>query len=229
MSQNLTVLSAGAVKPALSRLIETFQAETGATIQVSFATAPELLTRISSSASADVLIAPTAVIKKFVEAGTGAPIHRVVLGRIGAGVFVRDEVPLPQLGTVDDFRRALLEADSVVYNQASTGAYLTKLFDRLGIGAAIESKATRYPDFAAVLDHVAKGSGREIGLGATTVIIENQSRGIRFAGPLPAEIQNYTVYEAAAFVDDRRTAASNFLGYIESGAARKLISASGIQ
>jgi molybdate transport system substrate-binding protein len=229
MSQNLMILSAGAVKPALSRLIEMFQAETGATVQVSFATAPELLTRISSNASADVLIAPTAVIQKLLEAGTGAPIRRVMLGRIGAGVFVRDEVPLPQLGTVDDFRRALLEADSVVYNQASTGAYLTKLFDRLGIGAAIESKATRYPDFAAVLDHVAKGSGQEIGLGATTVIIENQSRGIRFAGPLPAEIQNYTVYEAVALVDDRRTAAGNFLGYVESRAARKLISTSGIQ
>jgi molybdate transport system substrate-binding protein len=224
------VLSAGAVKPALSRLIETFQAATGAPVQVSFATAPELLNRILSNASADVLIAPTGVIQKLVEARTGAPIHRVMLGRIGAGVFVRDEVPLPQLGTVDDFRRALLEADSIVYNQASTGTYLEKLFDRLGIGAAIESKATRYPDFAAVLDHIATGSGREIGLGATTVIIENQSRGIRFAGPLPAEIQNYTVYEAAALVDDRSsTAASNFLGYIESDAARKLISASGIQ
>ena len=62
--------------------------------------------------------------------------------------------------TIDGFKQSLLGAESVVYNQASTGTYLETLFESLGIGASIRDKATRYPDFAAVLDHVSKGKGQ---------------------------------------------------------------------
>lgn len=85
----------------------------------------------------------------------------------------------------------------MVYNQASTGIYLEKLFDRLGIGEQVKAKTTRYPDAAAVLGHISKGKTNEIGLGATTVIFEAESKGLKFVGPLPAEIQNYTTYAAA--------------------------------
>ena len=111
--------------------------------------------------------------------------------------MVREGATLPQIATVDEFKDALLGAESLVYNQASTGTYLETLFDRLGIAAQLAAKTTRYPDFAAVLDHVSNGKGREVGLGATTVIIENDGKGVKFAGPLPEEIQNYTAYESA--------------------------------
>jgi hypothetical protein len=78
----------------------------------------------------------------------------------------------------------LLSPESIVYNQASTGIYLESLFERLGISAQLKAKTTRYADFAAVRDHVAKGTVNEIGLGATTVIIESASKGLKFVGPL---------------------------------------------
>ena len=120
--------------------------------------------------------------------------------------------------------------ESVVYNQASTGTYLETLFESLGIAAQSETRSTRYPDFAAVLDHVSKGKGREIGLGATTVIIENENRGVRFAGPLPAEIQNYTSYVAALIAEsEAKEVAQQFMRYLASPTAKSLLTAAGIQ
>jgi len=114
-------------------------------------------------------------------------IRVAVGGRIGVGVMVRDGAPVPRIATVEEFKQALLNSRSIVFNQASTGLYIDSLFKRLGIAAETEAKITRYADFVAVRDHVSNGRGSEIAFGATTVIIENASKGLRFVGPLPAD------------------------------------------
>ena len=151
------------------------------------------------------------------------------IGRIGVGVMVRRGSALPRIATVDEFRQSLLSAESVVYNRASTGIYLDQLFGRLGL-AAIESKTARYPGAAAVLNHIAMGTGNEMGLGATTVIIEAKERGVMFVGPLPADIQNYTTYEAT-LVSSHPAAfepARELLGFLNSATAKKIFAAAGI-
>ena len=230
MTHELKILSAGAVKPGLTKVIDAFQRDSGNRGQVTFATAPAILQLIGESASVDVVIAPPGVLEQLVKSGKYAARKAVTLGRIGVGVFVRKGESLPDISNVDSFKQSLLGAESVVYNQASTGTYLERLFESLGIAASIGDKATRYPDFAAVLDHVSKGKGREIGLGATTVIIENESVGVRFAGPLPAEIQNYTSYVAALVAEsDAKEVAQEFMRYLASATAKSLLTGAGIQ
>jgi molybdate transport system substrate-binding protein len=46
---------------------------------------------------------------------------------------VRPGAPVPAMATKDDMKKALLEADSVVFNRASSGLYLEKLFRQMGI------------------------------------------------------------------------------------------------
>ncbi|MGH7797353.1 MAG: molybdate ABC transporter substrate-binding protein [Candidatus Binatia bacterium] len=230
MPAEIIILSAGAVKPGLTQVIDAFRRESNYEVRVSFATAPAILKKIGGGESVDILIAPPAVLDELGKLEKVAAESRAALGRIGIGVFVRDGAQLPQIATVDEFNQALLGAESVVYNQASTGTYLEALFDRLGIGAALQAKATRYPDFGAVLQHVSQGKGREIGFGATTVIIENRDKGVQFAGPLPVEIQNYTAYAAAVIAQgDAKKAAQQFMRFLSSPAARSLLSAAGIQ
>jgi molybdate transport system substrate-binding protein len=230
VTDELKILSAGAVKPGLTKVIDAFQRDSGTTVQISFATAPAILKQLGAGEIPDVVIAPADVVTEITRSEKCAMGITVVVGQIGVGVFVRNGEPLPQIGTVEGFKESLLGVESVVYNQASTGTYLEALFESLGIGAAIRGKSTRYPDFAAVLDHVSKGMGREIGLGATTVIIENEKRGVRFAGPLPAEIQNYTFYVAAITAESNtKETAQQFMTYLASPAAKSLLTAAGIQ
>ena len=230
MSNELKILSAGAVKPGLTKVIDAFQRDSGNRVQVSFATAPAIVKQIGESAKVDVLIAPPGVLEQLVKSGKYAARKAVTLGRIGIGVLVRNGQPLPQIATTKDFKESLLSAQSVIYNQASTGTYLEMLFESLGISTAIREKSTRHPDFAAVLDHVSKSEGRAVGLGATTVIIENENRGVRFAGPLPAEIQNYTTYVAALIAEsEAKEVAQQFMRYLASPTAKVLLTAAGIQ
>jgi molybdate transport system substrate-binding protein len=226
----IKVLSAGAVAPGMMKVIDAFQRETGHDVKVTFATAPAILNRIGSAEVPDVLVGPPAVLDEWVKAGKADSTHRVVVGRIGVGVMVCDNAPLPKIATADDFKQSLLSAQSVVYNQASTGIYLEKLFDQLGISEEVKAKTTRYPDAAAVLDHISKGKPKEIGLGATTVILEGERKGLKFVGPLPAEIQNYTTYVATVITDAATpVTARAFLDYMTTVAARRILARAGIE
>ena len=81
----------------------------------------------------DVLIAPAALVERAVSAGQVMANTQVVVARVGVGVAVRRGAALPDVTTVEALTASLLRADSVVYNQASTGLYLERLFAELGI------------------------------------------------------------------------------------------------
>lgn len=230
LAAEIRLLSAGAVEPGLAGLIAAFRRETGHDVKAAFATAPALGRRIGGGETEDVVIAPPALLDDLVKSGKAWAAERITVGRIGVGVAVRDGAPLPEIATVEEFRQSLLNAESLVYNQASTGIYLERLFDRLGIGAQLQAKTTRYPDAEAVLDHVGKGKGGEIGLGAITVIIEGKNRGLRFVGPLPPEIQNYTTYAATIMADGPAgKAAQAFVRYLTTTAAKAAFAAAGVE
>ena len=224
------MLSAGAVAPGMMKVIDAFQRETGHDVKVTFATAPVILKRIGSIEPIDAVIGLPGVLDEWVKAGKADPTHRVIVGRIGVGAMVCDSAPLPNIATTGDFKQSLLRAQSVVYNQASTGIYLEKLFDRLGIGEQVKAKTTRYPDAAAVLGHIGKGNPNEIGLGATTVILEGERKGLKFVGPLPVEIQNYTIYAATVITDEATpVTARAFLDYMTTATAKKIFAMAGIK
>jgi molybdate transport system substrate-binding protein len=230
MATEIKVLSAGAVKPGLTRVIDRFRREIRNDVGVVFATAPEIRKRLAAGEAADVVIAPPAVLDDLVTSAEAQATDRVLLGRIGIGVMVRDGTTLPKIDTVNEFKLSLLDADAVVYNQASTGIYLAKLFEGLGVSEQLKSRSTVYPDFAQVLQHLSKGSGKEIGFGATTVIIESESKGIKFVGPLPAEIQNYTTYIATVVPGSTATdRTKQLIRYFSTDGAKNLFRAAGIE
>jgi molybdate transport system substrate-binding protein len=230
MATLIKLLSAGAVKPALVKAIAQFRDVSDSMVNVSFATGPEIRQRLLAGDAFDVVIAPKDVIDGLARAEKIATVNLATLGRIGVGVMTRNGMSVPEISTVASVRQALLNADSIVYNQASTGIYIESLFDRLGIAAQVKNKTKRYADFAAVLDHIRKSRGNEIGFGATTVIIENSDQGVRFVGPLPAEIQNYTTYIAATAANSSAGAAANeLISYLTSASAKLLFTGTGIE
>jgi molybdate transport system substrate-binding protein len=230
MATEVKVLSAGAIQPGFEKVIDAFRRETGYEVKVTFATAPEIRKRLSAGEKADVVIAPSAVIDELVAANSAQAMDRGTIGQIGIGIIVREGAPQPKIGTVEDFKNSLLRADSVIYNRASTGIYLEQLFERLGIGEQLKSKTTRYPDAAPVLNNVSTADGNVIGLAAITVIKENESRGLKFVGPLPAEIQNYTTYDAIVMThgaaDDL---ALGLVRYLTTSTAKAVFAAAGIE
>lgn len=197
-SAEVKVLSAGAVEPGLVAFAELAKRETGHDLVIQFNTAPRIAQRLAAGEVYDVLISPPAVIAQAAKDGKVDFSTRVPVGQVGAGIVVRRGAPVPDVATVPALRATVLAADTLVYNTASTGQYLDRLFANLGVADTIKAKTTRYPDGAAVMEHVLKGTGNEIGFGAITEIRMYEAKGLLLVGPLPREVQNYTSYDAVA-------------------------------
>jgi molybdate transport system substrate-binding protein len=71
-----------------------------------------------------------------------ADTHTRILSA-GIGVAVRRGAPKPDIGSVDAFKRALLEAKSIAYlREGPSGVYLAGLLQRLGIADQVKAKST---------------------------------------------------------------------------------------
>ena len=225
------VLSAGAVEPGLRPVLAEFEKATGHTITLGFAAAPQIRERGKAGAPFDLVIAPPGVLDELESAGKIDPdrAQRVSLGRVGVGVAVRPGATLPDISSRDAFARLMREADSVVFNRASTGLYVETLLRELGID--VQGRVTRFPDGASVMTHVlqSRHAGREIGLGATTEILLLRDKGLQFVGPLPPELQNFTTYVATlAITPVDREAAQALLRHLASAASKATFAAAGI-
>jgi molybdate transport system substrate-binding protein len=225
----ITVLSAGAIEPGVRAAAAAFEKATGHTVKIAFDTAPQIRKRIAGGEMWDVVIAPHDAIEELSKAGA-VDAERVGVGRVGIGVAVRPGASVPDISSAEALKRSVLEADSLVFNRASSGLYFESLLKKMGIYEQVERKTTRYTDGASVMEHLRKGKGKEVGLGPITEILLYRDKGVRLVGPLPAEVQNYASYFAVSM-----TTASNvqvagaFVHYLGSSIGKTLFAAAGIE
>jgi molybdate transport system substrate-binding protein len=222
-ADELRVLSAGAVEPGIRPAITAFEQRSGHRVTLAFATAPQIRRRVEAGESFDVVIAPPVVLDALAPT---AP--RVPIGSVGIGVAVRPGAALPDIATAEAFTQALRDADSLVFNRASTGLYIEGLLKKLGLEAETAAKTTRYADGAAVMEHVLHGQGRELAIGAVTEIRLVRERGLQFVGPLPPPLQNTTAYLASPLRAPAGEAAQALLRELAGAQARATYNAAGI-
>jgi molybdate transport system substrate-binding protein len=228
---DIRVLSAGAVEPGLVKLAEQFRRDTKNRVRIQFAAPPQLERRLSSGGeSPDVLVAPPGVMNDQFRRGKLESEGIVPIGRVGVGVAVRAQGLDPDIADLERFKRSLLGADAIVYNQASTGLYIEKLIDLLGMADPLKAKTIRYAGGAQVLEHLIRGGGGEIGFAAITEIRLYESKGVKFAGPLPAQVQNSTAYSAAVMTDAPEIdVARDFVRFLGTPEAKAVFVAAGIE
>lgn len=223
------VLAAAATGPALHAVAELYEARTGNTLAIEFATGPEILARLSAGETVSVVVAPEAVLKTLGEAGkvAGPP---TVLGRVGIALGVREGATRPDIASMDAFRRALVGAKTVVFSRGTFGVYVEGMIRRIGIEAEIAPRVARVANGAAVVDRLAAGTGDEIGLSAATELEEGRRKGVALVALIPPEVQNYTTYalapETAAAA---RPEVAALVALIADPQAQALIKAHGLQ
>lgn len=192
----IKVLTAGAFKQVVLALVPAFEKQTGHKVVVDNGTAGELRKRIEGGEAFNVAVITPAVIDALTEKGHIVRGSRVGLATVGVGVMVKEGAPKPDIGTIDAFKNALLAAKSVAYidpkSGGSSGIYIDKLLDRLGIGSDVRAKA-KLKMGGYVADLIVSG-GAELGLHQISEIVP--VKGVVLVGPLPKEIQNTTTYAA---------------------------------
>ncbi|MFM9884368.1 MAG: substrate-binding domain-containing protein [Burkholderiales bacterium] len=228
-SAEITVLSGGAIEPGLKAAAAAFRKESSHTVKITFNTTPQIVKRVGAGETFDVVIAPPGAIKDLAAANKveGGGVN---VGRVGMGVLVRPGAPVPEIVNADAIKRTVLEAESIVFNRASTGLYFEGLLKKMGIYEQVEAKTTRYADGASVMEHILKGKGREVGFAAITEILLYKEKGMNFVGPLPTEIQNYTAYIATPMsAGTNKEAAQVLVRFLGGPIGKPLFVAAGIE
>jgi molybdate transport system substrate-binding protein len=226
---DITVLSAGAINAIAKALTPAFEASTGNTVTLRNDTVGGLVRRITGGEAFDVVLMSPAGLDELAKAGKIAPGSSVKLAQVGIGVGVRDGSAAPDINTVAAFRTAMLEARKIAYidpaSGGSSGIYLAKLFQTMGIADAMAPKSVLVNGglaATAVLDKRA-----DIVLQQISEIVAVP--GITLVGPLPPTIQNQTTYAGAVAVGlPAPDAARAFLATMASPAARSMLEQKGM-
>src|ERR1700689_3590545 len=143
---NIKVISGGAFKQVLNALAEQYEKASGNTLDLTYRTVGQHLQLIKSGEeSLDVAVLTPEAIDGLIKDGKVVAGSRADLAKTGVGVVVKEGTPLPDIATVDAFKRTLLAAKSVAYIDpkagGSSGIYVAKLLERLGIADAVNAKA----------------------------------------------------------------------------------------
>ena len=171
-----------------------------------------------------------AVVDDLAKKGRIVPGSRIDLAKVGMGVAIKEGAPAPDIGTVDAFKRTLLAAKSVAYIDpkagGSSGIYFAKLLDRLGIADQVRPKA-KLKAGGYVAELVANGEA-EIAIHQSSEIAP--VKGVTLAGPLPAEIQNTTVYAGGIGAAAKDAAAAKALvAFLAGPAIDPILKSKGMQ
>jgi molybdate transport system substrate-binding protein len=231
MSNELKVLSAGAVKSGVSQVAKDFERATGAKVSIEFNTAPELKKRMAAGDAADVVVAPPAAMEEFQKQGRIAAGSRAFVGRSRMGVVVHADAPAPDVSSAAAFTKTLAAASAVVHNTASSGIYSATLLEKLGLKEKLGAKIVVVDSGSAVMNTVAERGPGAIGLAQISEVMVMIDKGcrVKLAAPLPGEIQNETSYEAAATAASKSPdAAKKLAAALASAAAKKIFAATGI-
>jgi molybdate transport system substrate-binding protein len=207
----IKVLTAGAFKQVLLVLVPDFEKQTGHKVILENDTVGALTKRIEGGEAFDLAVLTPAAVNDLSTKGKFVAGSRTNLGRVGVGVVVKEGAPKPDISSVDAFTKTLLAAKSVAYIDpaagGSSGIYVAGLLDKLGIAADVKPKAKLIPG-GAVAEHIARGEA-EIGIHQISEILP--VKGITLIGPLPADIQNYTVYAAGLGANGKESEAAKAL------------------
>jgi len=137
------------------------------------------------------------------------------------GVAVAPGLPKPDLGTADALRSVLLAAPHVAYidpkGGGTSGPFIARLFERLGVAGQIERSGVPSKTGKDVVRAVASGAAT-CGLTQASELIGAQ--GVQFAGYVPAELQVVSVYAGAVATRAQAPGLANgFIRFLKSPAS----------
>ena len=223
----IKVLSTQAPEQAYRELVPQFEKTSGHTVTTIFTGTLDVRKRIAAGESYDLIIMAGPAIDDFIKSGKIVPGSRVNIARSGVGVAVRAGASRPDVGSTEAVKRTLLAAKSIGYSTGPSGVYLTGLFQRLGVADQIKGKLKQTPTGVFVGNLVASGEA-EIGFQQVSELAHFP--GVDYVGPLPADIQETTVFASGIQVGARQVDAANaWIKFLTAPAAAATFKSKGLE
>jgi len=211
----ISVVGGMGVISGIRDLAAGFQSATGHKVNAVFAA--NVMAKVDEGGPADIVALNPPVIDGLIKSGkvVGA---RVDFARAGIGVAVKAGAPKLDLGSVDAFKRAMLNAKSIGYSTAGSGLMVAQIMKNLGLTETLAAR-TKFLDGFPAAEAVARGEV-EIALQQINVILP--VKGAELGGVLPPELQMYNEFAAGvlAVSKEKEVAAAmvRFMGAPENAA-----------
>src|SRR5258708_32727983 len=118
----IKILSGCAIEPAMAEHIPKVEQAAGHKVSFDFdGTIGGMTDRVRNGEVADVLIASASQISMLEKEAKIVAGSRADIAKVGIGVFVRKGAPKPDISSVDAFKRAMLAAKSIRWNDPAAG------------------------------------------------------------------------------------------------------------
>ncbi len=227
MPATIKILTSNSMRAVMDELVPVFERASGNKVEVSYDPAKAILRRIAGGETPDVVICGSSALDEMAKQGRIVAGSSRLLARCSVGIAVRAGAARPDIGTVDAFKRALLNAKSVAYTQeGASGIHFAGLIERLGIAEPMKTRAVRQPG-GLIGELVAAGKAEM----AVQQIPELMAvPGIDLVGPLPQELQATTVSAGGVFGGSPQPAAARaFLDFLSTPASARVLEARGLE
>jgi molybdate transport system substrate-binding protein len=227
VAAEIKVIATHAVMEVLTELGPQFERTTGHKLTYSYDPSGAVKRQIEQGAVFDVAIITTKTLEDLAKKKKINSVTIANIGRSGLGVAVRKGAPKPDISTVENFKKALLAAKSVVRStEGQSGLYFADLMTRLGIADQMKDKLRLGPS-GRISELVADGKV-EMAVQQISEILP--VAGAQFVGPFPPEIQLYTTFAAGVSTDTKQLdAARALIVFLKSPAAITVIKSHGLE
>lgn len=227
MGAEIKVLAPNAAKESVAEAISVFERATGHSVVVAWTGTEAISKRVAEGEVVDVVVNTAQNIDRQSRDGKLAGGTRTDFARSSIGVAVSASAARVDVSSVDALKAALLSARTVVVSSGTSGRHMLEVFTKLGVGEQLKAKTKQPSSGAQIADFIAAG---EADLGFQQVSELLHAKGIHYLGPLPAELQSYTVYSAALHASAANAdAARALLGALRSPAVQTMVRTSGME
>ena len=220
----IKVMLSAAFKEAYLELVPQFERASGHKVESLWVPSVQMMTRLKGGESVDLVILSAASLDEIRKAGLVS--DRTDLARSGIGVAVKSGARRPDISSGEAVKRAVLAAKGIAYSTGPSGIYLMGLFQRMGIAEAIKSKVKQVQG---------EPAGGVVARGEAEIAFQQVSEllpvpGIDLVGPLPADIQQITVFSAGLHAAAKQPdAARALVKFLTAPAAAPVIRKKGME
>ncbi len=209
------ILSLPGLRGVFHELVPKFEGASGHKLAITYDVNAPLLRQIDVGDKFDIVILTPPEIQNLISRSKVAAGSQVDLARVGVAVWVRPGAPKPDISTVDNFKRMLIQAKSISYTKESnTGVYMAGLIERLGMTDIMKAKTKLLGGGGQNIRAAAAG---EVEYGISILSDGIREPSVELLGLLPEEIQNWTVFASGIAVDaDQPAPAREFIQFLET-------------
>jgi len=232
----IKVVCSGAMRAVLQQLAPAFEKSSGDKLVIEYATAGKVEEKVAADEVIDVAILTKPRADKLVRVAKLVGGTTTMLARVPIGLAVKSGAPHPDISSVEAVKRTLLDATSIAYvdpaSGGTSGIFLARALERLGIAAELKSKIRLVSpsdgQSSPRVGEVVQRGEAEIGIQPISELIE--VAGIDVVGPLPADLQSPDlVYMAGSpAASEQPLPAKSLIDFLTAPAAARVYKSNGM-